>query len=296
PSHGDTQINAGGIIYNPDAPLGMEFQMWGQAYGDRNDWGAAGAAESLRGLYLAVGASPASLRLWPSTAGILVSMEGTEGGAVSLRWGDDYLMWSATSGGARWIFTLRGRGPMLFHVGQRWDAFHGGTAIRAMVGTPDPARGVWHCTYHSGINVAYAYMRLDGFDWIGIDDAQTTGYVETVDIQKPSSGWGGLRINVDADDMGQKLEVAVIDPDTGSEVSGYGQADCDDVVVDDTDKEVTWAGTKLSARTEERLRLRFHLTRANPADPTPRLYSYRVADWPTVKQAPKTVRPHDLTL
>ena len=290
PSTADVQVNAQGAAYNAGAPPGMQYVAWGQGYGDLNTWGSGGAYAELRSLFLAFGAMPDALALWPCSAAVLPIWDSAHTADFCVRSDDDF---AGVLGS--YLILARGRSAILIHPPEKFATFPTIPNYAKIVA--DTARGVWHLVYKpQGTNTSYAYMRLDGFDWIGIDTGQTTGYVETVTIQKPSSGWGSLKINADADASGQKIEVAVIDPATGEELVGWGQAQCDDVTLDSTDHEVTWlAGTrKLSELTNSTLRLRFHLTRAAAGDATPRLYSYRVADWPGVKVQPQAARSADI--
>ncbi len=287
PSFADTQVPAAQPCYNPMAARGQRYQMYAQCYGDRNTWNNGNPWEA-RALYCAMGDTPEGMKLWTSGSAMLPLAGEVESCFPALRWEDDYAFQYVIHGGNRTPITCRSRAATLITPGQLWRQFYYLTPYKHMELIADHGRGVWHCPFSYANEIRYAHMRLDGFDWIGLDSGQTSGYVETVDIQRPSSGWSSLRINVDADASGQKIEVAVIDPSTGSELTGYGQADCDDVTVDDTDAEVTWAGKDLSALADEKLRLRFHLTRAQAGDATPRLYGYRVAEWPGADAAATT--------
>ncbi len=287
PSFADTQVPSAQPCYNPMAARGQRYQMYAQCYGDRNTWNNGSPWEA-RALYCAMGDTPEGMKLWTSGSAMLPLAGEVESCYPSLRWEDDYTFQYVVHGGTRTPITSRTRAPTLISPGQLWQQFYYLTPFKHMELITDHGRGVWHCPFSYANEIRYAHMRLDGFDWIGLDSGETSGYVETVDIQRPSSGWGSLRVNVDADAAGQKMEVAVIDPSTGSELTGYGQADCDDVAVDDTNAEVAWGGAKLSARTDSTLRLRFHLARASSGDPTPRLYGYRVAEWPGADAAATT--------
>lgn len=292
PSCGEVQLNSGALVYNPDAARAWRYVMYGQAYGEP-PWHTAGANMPIRRMWIAHGETLETLTMWPSNAALLPVWDAIEGVSPCPRSGDDLAMVGMSSGGSRWIYVFRGRSPIMFHPAEKVTIWKAGEDVQSATIIPDYGRGIWHMLYSEAGNseIHYAYMRIDGFDWIGIDAGQTAADVTTVTIQKPTAGWGSLHVNVDADAAGQKLEVALIDPATGNEITGWGQAQCDDVAVDDTDKEVTWVGAqrKLSQRTDATLRLRFHLTRAASGDPTPRLYSYRVDEWPTVDRGRVTL-------
>ncbi|KKK67657.1 hypothetical protein LCGC14_2951880, partial [marine sediment metagenome] len=292
PSSGDTQISGATPVYNADVAQEMRYHLWSQAYGDQNTWGGGGASSARRGMYLGHGATMDEMGFWPSGSATLPIWEACEWMNVSLRSGDDYAGILTTSG-SHYIHLMRGRAPMLFHVAERFDTFQP-LDILSLELVADTARGVWHCPYSDVHEIAYAYMRIDGFDWIGIDSGQTTGDVTTVTIAKPSAGWGTLRVNVDADEVGGKIEIAVLDPSDGSEISGYGRTDCTDIVTDNTDLEVTWGSALLSGLTAATYRLKFYFTRASSGDTTPKLFSYRVGPWPAVSIQPKTGRGVDL--
>lgn len=289
PSFADTQIGGAQPVYNPGAARGQRYQMYAQCYGDRNTWDDGDPWEA-RALFCAMGDTPEGMKLWTSGTAMLPLAGEVESCYPSLRWEDDYTFQYVVHGGSRTPITSRSRAPTLITPGQLWEQFYYLTPFKHMELIADHGRGVWHCPFSYANEIRYAHMRLEGFDWIGLDSGETSGYVETVDIQRPSAGWGSLRVNVDADAAGQKIEVALIDPDTGDEIAGWGQAECDDVTVDDTDTEVTWVGgaRKLSQRTDDTLRLRFHLARTQAGDATPRLYSYRTAEWPGADAAATT--------
>jgi len=297
PSYADTQFNTNTPAYNPDAEPSMKYMVWGQAFGDRNTW-SGGSSLALRGCFLLLGETMETLAPWPTGgSAILPIWNPPHTFHMLCRATDDFSGVSVAGGASRSFYLLRGRAPMLLHPPQRYQTFHDASTVQSAMLVDDAARGVFHVMMDNA-GLWYAHMRRDGFDWIGIDSGQTTGDVTTVTIQKPSSGWSSLYINVDADETGGKIEVAVIDPATGDEIAGYAQADCSDITADSTDAEVTWGSNRLSSLTDETLRLKFHLTRADSGDPTPRLYSYRVADWPSAgaTQATKMVRSQDLLL
>jgi hypothetical protein len=280
PSTGDTQMSGSPIAYNGALPRGMRYQLWSQAYGDRNTWGGGGASSARRGMFLAIGETVDAMRMWPSGTAMLPLWEGCEWTDADVRSGDDYVMMLVTSG-SHYLHLMRGRGPMLWHVAERFDTFQP-LDVLSLELVADTARGVWHCPYSDVHEIAYAYMRLDGFDWLGIDAGQTDGDVITVTINKPSGGWGSLYVNVDASTAGNKIEVAVLDPSDNSEIASYGRTDCTDITTDDDNLEVTWGSALLSGLSAATYRLRFYFSRTLAGDATPRLYSYRVADWPSV--------------
>lgn len=291
PSYGDVQINSGAIAYNPDASPAWRYTLYGQAYGEP-PWGVAGADALLRGMFVAHGETLETLTMWPSNAALLPVWGPIEGVCPALRSGDDMAAVGMSSGGSRWIYVFRGRSPLMFHPAERVTSWKAGEDVQSIELVEDYARGIWHLLYSDQANQAihYAYMRIDGFDWIGIDAGQTAGNVTTVDVARPALGWTELRVNVDSDGAGEKLEVAVLDTGTGLAKTGFAQTDCDDVKVNLTDQEVTWDGEDLSSLSDATLRFVFYFERSAPGNPTPRLYSYRLAAWPVVATTAQAIQ------
>lgn len=291
PSTGDTQVNTNTPVYVPGGIRSMRYCMWGQAYGDRNSWGGGGASAEIRGMFLLHGETLENMKVWPTGSGVLLPLWGAvHTHNTIVRAADDFSGLAIAGGASRSFYLMRSRSPMLVYAPEQYGTFYGLDTVTCVAVVDDPDRGIWHLIFSKDNDLQYAYMRRDGFDWVGIDAGQTTGNVTTVDVAKPALGWTKLYVNVDADAPGQKLEVAVLDTTTGLEKTGFGQADCDDVTVDSTDSEVTWAAADLSSFSDAKLRFVFYLERSDAGNPTPRLYSYRLAAWPAVATTAKAIQ------
>ena len=102
---------------------------------------------------------------------------------------------------------------------------------------------------------------------------EVEGYTRTCLISQPLEGWSRLLVNFDPGATGGRLDVAVLDANTGQEIPGYGRADCDGVTTDSLSYETTWDGEDLSSLSAHAdLAFVFWLSRAAVELETPKLY------------------------
>lgn len=132
-------------------------------------------------------------------------------------------------------------------------------------------RRVYYYILSSQIN--YAYLGYNRETYYQLSSNQTSGYIDTAILLKPSTGWQDLVLNV-ASEQGAVL-VEVLDPGTDEPLPGYTQSDCDSLS-EGLEQVVTWKNRSLAQLTAEAIRLRFYLQRANAAHASPKLYSWHI--------------------
>lgn len=118
----------------------------------------------------------------------------------------------------------------------------------------------------------FAWNRVYGECWYGLDSGQTSGLLETPLIEMPADGWGALVTSCDPN--GGTLAVEVLDE---NEVlaTGYTRTDCD-ALADATEQAVTWGGASLEDLDVATIRLRFVFTGAGAG--LPKLYQWSIGD------------------
>jgi len=131
---------------------------------------------------------------------------------------------------------------------------------------------VYYYTWDQWVN--FATLRYDGETSYQLDSGQTEGWVETAILEKPAEGWGELFLNLAP--AGGEVEVEVRDPALEVPLVGWTRSDCD-ALNDGLETRVTWQGNGFSDLTVQYVRLRFYLKRANPQQPTPKLYGWKVS-------------------
>ncbi|MHC4645796.1 MAG: Calx-beta domain-containing protein [Planctomycetota bacterium] len=124
----------------------------------------------------------------------------------------------------------------------------------------------------------YRYrQRLDGF--VSLDTGGTTGTATTLPLVFTGDS---LELNINA--SGGSAKVAICDQ-AGTELAGYGLADCDAVAVDSIAHEVTWGGSpSISSLSGTTVRLKFEMTNA-------KLYTFEILEEAVPDTTPPTPDP-----
>lgn len=129
--------------------------------------------------------------------------------------------------------------------------------------------------YHAGSFMNFGWVRLEGEAWYELREAETEGFLETPLIVRPEEGWGELELNVDSG--GGRVTVEVLDGATDEALGGFG-ADEFDGVGNSVCEVARWGGKRVAQADCETIRLRFTLSRDDPADEAPRLYAWRLRE------------------
>lgn len=120
----------------------------------------------------------------------------------------------------------------------------------------------------------FASIRYQGEAQYALTGGQTSGYLETCLIEKPSAGWGALHLNMAPGNGTLTVEVR-----DGNEqpITGFAAGNCD-ALTDNVDQHVTWGGADLQAIGigVATIRLRFNFACASGTSPA--LYAWLIAD------------------
>jgi hypothetical protein len=110
--------------------------------------------------------------------------------------------------------------------------------------------------------------------WVDLSGSETSGYLVTPALKKPTGGWEELYISSAMNDG--DITVDILDPLSGNvAISGYKSADCDTISGSDRE-EVTWGGNSMSELDDayDYLRLKITITRPDGGDDSPELYEW----------------------
>jgi hypothetical protein len=113
-----------------------------------------------------------------------------------------------------------------------------------------------------------ATLRLDGFTHLTLEDGQDQGSITTIPVDRGSAS--DLYVNASCG-KGSRLEVELIDPESGDVVPGYSREECTPLETDSLAHRVVWGNLRFGDAMQAPVQLRFHFTNGRTS---PNLYSF----------------------
>jgi len=102
-----------------------------------------------------------------------------------------------------------------------------------------------------------ATLRLDGFTHLTLEDGQQQGSVTTIPVDRGAAR--DLYVNASCG-KGSRLEVELIDPESGEVVPGYSREQCTPLETDSLVHRVVWGNLSFGDASQAPVQLRFHFT------------------------------------
>ena len=113
-----------------------------------------------------------------------------------------------------------------------------------------------------------ATLRLDGFTHVTLEDGRDQGSITTIPVDRGAAT--ELLVNASCTD-GNRIEVELVDPDTGEPLPRFSRKECTIIKTDSLAHRVSWGRRKLADVGRASFQVRFHLT---GRDSSPDLYSF----------------------
>ena len=114
-----------------------------------------------------------------------------------------------------------------------------------------------------------ATLRLDGFTHLTLEDGRDQGSVTTIPVDRGIAT--ELYVNASCAEGG-RIEVELIDPQSGQALPGFSREECTPITTDSLGQRVGWRKKRsLADARNAPFQIRFHLT---GGDSSPKLYSF----------------------
>jgi hypothetical protein len=113
-----------------------------------------------------------------------------------------------------------------------------------------------------------ATLRLDGFTHLTLEDGRDQGSVTTIPVDQGAAT--ELHVNASCAD-GSRIEVELIDPESGKALAGYSREECTPLKTDSLAHRVVWGNRSLDDAGKLSFQIRFHFTKSRAS---PHLYSF----------------------
>ena len=113
-----------------------------------------------------------------------------------------------------------------------------------------------------------ATLRLDGFTHLTLEDDRDQGSVTTIPVDRGTAT--KLYVNASCAD-GNRIEVELIDPESGQTLPGFSREECTPLTTDSLTHRVGWRKRSLADVRNASFQIRFHLA---GGDSSPKLYSF----------------------
>ncbi|HJN09083.1 MAG TPA: hypothetical protein QF564_10360 [Pirellulaceae bacterium] len=117
-----------------------------------------------------------------------------------------------------------------------------------------------------------ATLRLDGFTHLTLEEGRDQGSMTTIPVDRnPDDRNAATELHVNASCAeGSRIEVELIDPESGQTLPGFSRAECTPITTDSLAHRVGW-GKRNLADAKTSFQIRFHLTKGRA---TPKLYAF----------------------
>jgi hypothetical protein len=113
-----------------------------------------------------------------------------------------------------------------------------------------------------------ATLRLDGFTHLTLEDGRDQGSVTTIPVNRGAAT--ELHVNASCAD-GSRIEVELIDPESGQTLPGFSGEECTPITTDSLAHRVGWGKRSLADARKASFQIRFYLA---GGDSSPKLYSF----------------------
>jgi hypothetical protein len=113
-----------------------------------------------------------------------------------------------------------------------------------------------------------ATLRLDGFTHLTLEDGRDGGSVTTIPVDRGSAT--DLYLNASCAE-GSRIEVELIDPESGEAIPGFSREECTPLTTDSLGQRAVWGKRSLGDVGTANFQLQFHL---NSGRASPKLYSF----------------------
>ena len=113
-----------------------------------------------------------------------------------------------------------------------------------------------------------AILRLDGFTHLTLDSSRDQGSVTTIPVNRGTATQ--LRVNASCTG-GSRIEVELIDPESGRAIPGFSREECTPITDDSLAHRVRWGPRNIEDVRSASFQIRFHLIKADSA---PKLYAF----------------------
>lgn len=206
------------------------------------------SGDTFRDFSIATGSDPYNFKVWPTgNVPLPINFLQIENAHIIQRDIDDYIMIMSLSPGNSQAVVSRSRSPyywppVLFYndlanLGE-WDDKVGFSHL-----IPNEDLGIFD-TFYTGnsTDTGHATMRIDGFDWVSLSSGQNSGDTRTVAIERPSTGWNQLKLNIDQVSANDTLKVEILNAATNNPISGFAVSDADPITSDNTKAIASWDG------------------------------------------------------